>query len=63
MARSISLKGFKNKARRKAVRYAGLDDIAWSQVSNQTPDCSHQSGITVVPAPEAFWSYANPGCF
>src|SRR5579864_8669270 len=62
MTASVSRKRLKNKARGDAVSDAGLDDTGRLQMTDQTPDCAHQSSITVIPRPEALRAKPDPFC-
>src|SRR6516225_100204 len=63
MAISVALKCLKNEARRDTVSYPRLDNLLWSQVTRQTPYCSHQSSIAIVPPLIAFRAGPYPLCF
>src|SRR5579872_1911652 len=60
MSVSISLKRFKNEARRKSMRDPSLNNTLWLQMAHQAPDGAYEAGITVVPAFETCWSGPNP---
>jgi hypothetical protein len=49
----ISLKSLKNEAGSDAVGNSTLDNISRLQMTEQAPNCSHKTSITVVPTLEA----------
>src|SRR5581483_10886256 len=54
MARAISPERFHDEPGREAVRHAGFDDVVRLEMPHETPDGSHQSGVAVIVAVEAF---------
>src|SRR5579871_5968421 len=63
MAAPIPLKCLKNETGRDAVSDPGLDNVLRFQVTRQTPDGSHQSGIAIVPPLKALGAGSYPLCF
>src|SRR6266850_6746222 len=58
VTRSVPFEPLKNEPRGKATSNSGLYYIGRSQVTNQMPNSTHQSRLTIPPSPEG--APANP---